>query len=458
MMWSTRKFIKYITIFFILSILNLLFTNCGPSFQSQSIEEKFILSEIISTQEDSDSSPTERGSSEQQILEPEESTRKDTIQAPPIEIESTELNPIVSQPVKDEPSKDTTSKEPVKDAPKESEPFPSNTFLKIESTLKGTDPNKNLMKPNYLQTINGAVNGTKITRITKNESDGFHSYSKRQTWNADESLLMVGSKVTNASTYNMIYRPPLTVENVWSTTNPDILYGMSSSNRSKLVQHNVKTRKNTDIVTLSGYDICTIGAYEGSQSDNNRYIVLSCEKSSGTIDLISIDIMNKKILGQTRAESDYNWASVSRSGKYIIVENNKPGSNEKDRKLFRYDINFKSKQLILTGIRLKDGKEFKIDITNRAGNGHLSCRAIRRSNWCYFSSRDQGQRMGAFQVGNGIKKVELWGFSKSSYSAYKNQAKMSVSPSGRKLIFSSDWVSNSNNSKETNEYILELDD
>ena len=131
-------------------------------------------------------------------------------------------------------------------------------------------------------------------------------------------------------------------------------------------------------------------------------------------------------------------------------------------------------------VRVKDGVQVNLGMTNRAGNGHVSCKAIRRPGWCYFSSRDQNQRLYAAKIGvpanatpitddrgnrvlPGLAVVEVWGFHKATYHNYATNAKVSVSPSGTKLVYSSDWWQNLNQHAphpggggEAHEYVLEL--
>jgi len=380
-------------------------------------------------------------------------------------------------------------------------------FLNASSVLEGSDPRSQDNRPDYLQTIPGSIQGTLMTRITPDEAFGQHQYSKRQAWNADETRVLVGTKILDAKTFQTIGSLRTTKEVVWSTTDPNIMYGMYNNDNKVLIQYNISTGEVTNIQTFTGYTKCTIGDFEGSQSDDNKYIVLACYNSNNQKDLFSVDIKAKAVLGQIRAQSNFNWASVSRSGKYILVENNQPGSDFEDRKIVRYDINFENEEQLTIGsnhgdfaydengddvyvmvawdyyyyLRLRDGVLTNLGFTNRAGDGHVSCRAYDRPGWCYFSSRDSHQRLGAFKIGSlnereteaqqgvlryrGISVVELWGFSKSSHSTYENQAKVSVSPSGKKMIFSSNWAKNlvrggtqPPSNEESHDYILELTD
>lgn len=358
-------------------------------------------------------------------------------------------------------------------------------------TLSGSDPKPNASRPGYLETVQGMDSEVQITGISPNADFGAHSYSKRQVWNADETKLDIGRKILDAkNNYKVLETHPLSGERIWSTKNPNLIYGLAR-NPAKLnnfATYNISTQKLTFLREFANYEKCTIGEYEGSLSIDDRYVLLSCVTSSGTNDLISYDIKDNQVLGTARAASDFNWGSYSQSGQYVIVENNAPGQNIK-RELIRYDRNMENRTVIseqtnhgdlgvdengddvyvmiawdkISYVRLKDGKRVSLSITDRAGDGHVSCRAYKRPGWCYFSSKDQFQRLAAVKISEHDSVVEVWGFSKATSSSYLTQPKVSVSPSGTKLVYTSDWSNNLNqntphpgNSREPREFLLEL--
>jgi len=366
----------------------------------------------------------------------------------------------------------------------------SETLRPAVKSLTGSDPRPTEAKPQYLQSIQGMDSGVTITRVTPDESFGTHSYSRRQAWNADETKIDIKRKILDATNnYSVLLTHSLSSERIWSNIDPNLIYGLATApKRNNFAKYDVATKTRTILRTFTEYDACTIGEYEGSISNNDRYVVLSCEDSSGGKDLISYDIEEDAVLGKIRADSDLNWVSFSQSGKFILVENNAPG-NSLDEELVRYDKFFKGKEVLtdnrahgdlgidengddvfvmifwdtISYIRLRDGLRVELSVTNRAGNGHVSCRAIRRPGWCYISSRDQQQRIAAVKISQNESVVELWGFSKATSSKYGNQPQASVSPSGEKVIFSSDWWSTLNTNGphpggggNPNDYVLEL--
>jgi len=126
----------------------------------------------------------------------------------------------------------------------------------------------------------------------------------------------------------------------------------------------------------------------------------------------------------------------------------------------------------ITYIRLKDGVRVNLDVSNPsspiAGHGHISCRNIHRPGWCFFSSYDES-RVGAVKLGidssagtytdnrglqvfTGLGVVEHWGFHRSSSGAYDSTPKASASPTGTKVIVTSDWYGRG----EINDYTLSV--
>jgi len=373
--------------------------------------------------------------------------------------------------------------------------------------LAGSDPSAGSSKPGYLQSVQGMDADLRITRVTNSESDGAHGYSKRQSWNLDETMLDVGGKILDATNnYQSIHSLNMSTERHWSHTNANLVFGLKyDPTPIHFVQYDVRKKQETLIKTFSNYTACTMGDYEGSVSVDDKYVVFACTDVSGSKDIISFDIQSKTILATMKAHPDFNWGSFSTSGQYILVENTSL-SNLAGGKLMRYDRYLKNPTLLYTApqhgdmgvddngddvyvmidwdyifyVRLSDGAHVNLGFTNRAGNGHVSCRAFKRPGWCYFSSRDQHQRIFAAKIGAvpnaalitddrgrqvtpGLAVVEHWGFSKASSSRYQNYAKVSVSPTGRKLVFSSDWWQQLNRNiphpgggGEAQEYVLEL--
>jgi len=370
------------------------------------------------------------------------------------------------------------------------------------SQVDSVDPNPNQDAPGYLSERDNS-NGTRLKRISQNAAFGTadgkarHQYSKRQVWNADQTLMDVGNKLLDADSHSIVLDfIPLSSARVWSTVNPNEIIGIHyGPEPNRLSVYNVQTGQLELIRHFPEYEKCFIGHGEGTQSQDDRYFMLSCI-SGDTTTLVSYDMLNDAVLGTMTADSDFNWGSYTQSGDHILVENarwpNPPYY------LYRYNRDFSGEFLLdinpnhgdlgidasgndvyvqiswdwLYYIRVSDGERVNLSITDpdngvNIGFGHVSCRATNRPGWCYFSG-DNNQRLGAAKIDlatnsatyvdnagrtvwRGAGEVEQWGHHRSSNADYDAQAKASVNQDGTKIVFTSDWYGRD----ETVGYLLE---
>ncbi len=345
---------------------------------------------------------------------------------------------------------------------------------------------------------------TRITDNTARESSDLHPlrhhYSKRQAWNQDETLIDLGSRIVDAKTYQeaLPYEPLSSARN-WSSLNPDMLIGIRyRAKGNELVTFNVRTKEYDSIHTFDEYDKCTFGQGEGNVTGDDRRVVVTCvSDESGKTHIIAFDIAERRELGTLVAKKNLNWASFSPSGDYILVENNT--YPDPAPQIIRYDPQLGSPMILLDGksehgdfavnadgdevyvmldksdiryLRLADGLAVSLGKKGRLaalGFGHISCRAVQRPGWCYFSTSEH-KLLGAIRLGtpkptgfptrltrqpsgaDGVI-VEIWGYHRSSEKDYADYAKASVSPSGRSILFTSNW----NGEHLDDDYILEVD-
>lgn len=410
-----------------------------------------------------------------------------------------EPQPVSEQQPEPEPPEPVTEQQPQPDSSTEQ------VFLESEPQFFNTDDNESRRIPNYLSTESGDVEGVSLTRISDNEvfgasnGDARHRYSRRQAWSADESRMDVGDKVLDGQTYEIMANfIPMSTERNWSSVNGELMYGIIYDPQPNVfASWNARTDEMTTYHVFSEYDRCTIGDGEGALSRDDRYVALVCSGGSrGQREVVSYDIVNDRILGRVATESDYNWASVSVSGRYIVIENNKSGGSREE--LIRYDLDMTNPFKLtddrhhgdmgvddngddvfvmiswdyISYIRLSDGALVRLGVTDPkgpiAGHGHISCRAHQRPGWCYLTSNEEGH-VGSVKIGiaennpigstynglpifQGVSEFELWGFHRSSGSSYDAQAKGSVSPSGTKVVITSDFYGRG----EINDYVIEL--
>ncbi len=369
------------------------------------------------------------------------------------------------------------------------------------------DPNPDADVPGYKSSQDVPGLNTVLTRISSNSAHGVsngsarHAYSRRQAWNANETYMLIGEKIIDASTYDIIVGAiPISSAVNWSNLNPQLMYGMryKGGTLNTISSYNISNGSIDDLYEFSGYNSCTFGDGEGSISNDDRYVAISCtSSSSGNRHIIGFDIQNRQVVGEIQVGSGFNWASYSQSGQYMLVED-RNASTSTGSAIVRYDTNLQNGTIItehrshgdigvdvngddvlvmiswdyISYVRLNDGKRVNLAVSNNvapiAGHGHISCRNINRPGWCYFSSYDSS-RVGAVKIGmaageptytdndglnvvEGLGVVEHWGFHRSSFSEYNSQPRASASPSGQKLVITSDWYGRG----EINDYTLEL--
>ena len=341
-------------------------------------------------------------------------------------------------------------------------------------------------EPEYLVSRAEQISSARLTRISDDWAfanvDGrpTHQYSRRQAWNTNMSMIEVGNAVLDAHDYRIIVPEiQLSTARVWSRTNPQLMYGIYFGPEPNVVASwNVLTGALDRLMTLSDHTDCSFGNQEGNPSTNEKVIVACDHKYNGEKHLIALDLRNRVQLGVVQQEWNYNWAGYSDSGDYIIVENNASGAPSS---LIRYDANFQNPlplgrsshgdfgrdadnggdiYAMIKGdgfemIRLSDGFRQYLSLSgvSGVGNGHLSCRSVERSGWCYFSSYGVGGKLGAVRFSFESPDIEIWGFHRSSSDAYPSQPKATVSPDGRKILFTSDWYGYG----QTTDYVLEID-
>lgn len=330
--------------------------------------------------------------------------------------------------------------------------------------------------------------GTQVTRITSNsayattDGNARHNYSKRQVWNLDETLMDVGNKFVDANTYSIVRDIPLSSERVWSNTNPNLMYGMAFNGQllNHFVVHNVHTAETRIIRDFQEYSRCFIGGGEGNLSNDDRYVLLNCQSAAGNT-AVSFDIETNQIIGTLPLSASYDWGGFSHSGKYIVIANIRIPEQQS---LFRYN-KFLGDPLKITtfsghadlGVddngedvfveiswdyvfyyNLATGERTNLNLSdpvdNIVGHGHISCRAILRPGWCYISSYSP-DRLASVKISADDAVSETWGHYLSDWrgGGFRAQPQVSVSPSGRQIIFASNLLGTA----EINAYIIAIE-
>lgn len=360
--------------------------------------------------------------------------------------------------------------------------------------------------PDFRQTLSTPSTGLFFTRLTNNSEriakDApvlIHHYSRRQAWNKNETLIDLTEAIVDASSFEPIVQPvSLSSGRNWTNTYSDQMIGIQyNPDPNELVRFNVKTQRATLIHRFTEYKQCSLGQGEGNLSDDDNRIVLTCRKEpDGIFDIIAFDINQGVVLGTITGKPNLNWASYSRSGEFIVVENNTfPDPNAE---LIRYNADLSNPVPLLSKpehgdfaldsegndvyavlnadnvsyIRLADRLKVTLNIgrSKESMHGHISCRSSALPNRCYISTYSNGHIGSVYlqqelpvkdelfpldmKALKGPKVYMHWGYHHSTGNKYKSEAKATVNRSGDKILFTSNW---GKSEIEPEEYIIQLE-
>lgn len=341
--------------------------------------------------------------------------------------------------------------------------------------------------PGYL--VGSSFEGleTRVVRITDTSSLGpgrtfRHSYSKRQPWNADGSLLLLAfgspSYLIDGKTFVSLGPIPVPGDPIWSNHDPDIIYGVSGN---AMVKFSVSTRTQSVIRSFAEYSNVFVGGGEGNLSNDDRYVALIGQGADG-VDVIVYDIVEDTVLatkgftGYSGPYGDIDLASVSPSGRYVLVGFTRPNlaydlfdlktmsfmRRLVEGQLSHADIGMTSEgdEALVTQsdgtsalftIRLDDGqKREELSSAHMSWNQHVSCRNITRPGWCYVSTywNSSGTDAYLFRETFALKldgTGTIQRFAPGVFSdhpaepAYRRESHAVPNPRGDLVLFSSDW-------------------
>ncbi|MEO8216227.1 MAG: hypothetical protein ABI718_04005 [Acidobacteriota bacterium] len=295
----------------------------------------------------------------------------------------------------------------------------------VAQTVASQPPQIMMERPRYLDPtpIDGLE--TLITRISDAGVFGGsqriyrHFYSKRQPWNSDGSRLLLAFEnnayLLDGKTYRLIDTFTPWSDPIWSNKDPDILYGVASS-PGGLVEYRVSTRTFRIVQSFPEWADTSIGVGEGNLSDDDRYVALVGVSKSG-VDVLVYNVGDEKIVsrkafpGPITLGQDLDWASVSPSGRFVVVcLNGKVKAHDVyDSQTMTFlrrltfgsashaDMGYDSdgNEVLVTqngsnaisSIRLADGvSRQELPANLMASNQHISCRNTLRPGWCYVST------------------------------------------------------------------------
>ena len=360
-------------------------------------------------------------------------------------------------------------------------------------------------KPDYLSAITDHAFGTAITRIVADpdspiitrdgsiignwpEKQERHGYSKRQPWNADESLIFL-DRCDNLFLDGRTYRPLFKRSRLpgrvrWSYTRPTIMHFVSSDGVGDwdVLNDSVKIK-----VPLNNYSGCSFGNGEGNFAwDEARVAILATRKSDGhkVIFVVNIKIGEKGPDIDVNNYTKISNCTISPYGNYLVIVGDfGQGSDRVQvRKVSDGSIIFteRAKGLpshfdtqidqngdeIIAGVaksgpysgkvikrRLSDGKVTLV--CNHKYASHTSGRAIQRPGWVYVTYQNRKEKYPPYL--NEVVAVKLDG-SRTERICHLHSMKPSKgdalykkrylfeshavpSPSGLRVLWASDWDS-----------------
>ncbi|MEO8216233.1 MAG: hypothetical protein ABI718_04035 [Acidobacteriota bacterium] len=295
------------------------------------------------------------------------------------------------------------------------------TAQKVTSLL----PRISFGRPGYLQPTAVPGLSTSIMRVSDRAVFGGssrvyrHFYSKRQPWNSDGTRLLLAHENTayllDGKSFKFLQAFTPWSDPVWSSIDPDILYGVASS-PGGLIEYRISTKTYRVIQSFPEWKDTSIGVGEGNISDDNRYVALVGVTSTG-VDVLVYDIPNQRIVsrrafpGPITLGRDIDWVGISPSGKYVVVCLNGTTKahdvyDSQTMNLIRRitpgsvthgDLGYDSSgndvfvtqngSNAISSIRLSDGvSRQEISATAMASNQHISCRNSKRPGYCYVST------------------------------------------------------------------------
>ncbi|MCL4511192.1 MAG: T9SS type A sorting domain-containing protein [Bacteroidetes bacterium] len=279
--------------------------------------------------------------------------------------------------------------------------------------------------------------GTEVARITDARASGapgiVPQYSKREAWNADESLMLLFTGEGTALLYDgQSYKFKKALDYVggedvfWHPTNPSIIL---FSQDSVLYSFNVVTDELKQIHVFKGYTWANTRS-EGNLSRDGRYYAFVGQvydtvthfRDIVVYDITSDTLIAKMPLPQTL--EGFDWVSVSPLGNYVVVDYattnvgryqgvevygknlnfiwQKPiGAGHSDlavdangdEVLVMDQYNDVTNSTFIKKFRLSDGAEISLLEVSWQYDLHISCRNEARPGWCFISTFDGEGRL-----------------------------------------------------------------
>lgn len=158
----------------------------------------------------------------------------------------------------------------------------------------------------------------------------FHAYSKRQAFSSDESMYVLTSSNTviySTATNQPIRNIPLSSELMWSDLDPNLLWGTQfvGNSSSIFTSYDISTSTSTTYFDATAYygvagSTVTIGRWEGTVV-LDRYVLLQVSNPNGLNELLSLDLSTNPpvVLGTMTTPSWFDYGDFSPDGSCIML-------------------------------------------------------------------------------------------------------------------------------------------
>lgn len=298
-------------------------------------------------------------------------------------------------------------------------------------------PQQNDRKPPMGVWTIDQVFGTEIVRLTDARASGHPGivpqYSKRQAWNANDSLLLLFNCAGTALLHNgRTYQFIRTIDGVfgedvfWHPTKPNIII---CSNERALLSYDVGLDRFDTVAHFPQYDWFNTRG-EGNLSLDGRYYAFAgqtYDTATHIKDIVIYDLDRRTIaksMPMPPALEDFDWVSISPLGNYVVIDYaTTQTARYNGVEVYDRSMNFLWQKPLGAGhsdlavdenddeilvmdyyddatnsgwikkFRLADGKETKLLELNWSFDLHESCRNTARRGWCIVSTFDGEGRL-----------------------------------------------------------------
>ncbi len=402
--------------------------------------------------------------------------------------------------------------------------FPPSSFAQPGSREIKAETNMN--KPGAGVVYKDPVFGTSITRISNAVQEHlqglFPQYSKRQVWNSDETKMILFTDEGSARLYDgKNYTYIKTLEEVggedvfWHPSDPGLIIFSAENN---LFTYHISTGQKKLIQDFPGYTFINTRGEGNLSADGNLYAFVGqyYDEKTGTVyfkKLVLYDISKKKIISELtlpKAIDQFDWVSVSPSGKYIVVDYaNSDNTRYHGVEVYDSTFNFlwqkglgaghsdmtweadgneflvmdyydeQKNVTLIKKINLRNGNEKDLLEVSALFDLHISCRNEAIKEWCLVSTFNYTGRLTDtrqdwlpfeneifFLKTDGSGQVERLahhhsrrytpGTPDSDNSIYWAEPHASVSRKGNRIVWGSNWNNNVNKVESVDTYIAEL--